>query len=311
MIKLSLTPHATRTAPLQVGTHSGQFHADEVFATAILLLVHETLAVERTRDSALLDRLAVVLDVGGRYDPSEGRFDHHQNGGARNRENGTPYATAGLVWAHAGSAAVNAGAPGLSRAQVTEAVQRIDQAFFAHVDAIDCGNDVGGPPAFQASRMISGFNPTWDEVDVDPDARFAEAVMFAVAIVRNLIHSTASSLKAQSCVKQAPTLYDGRILLLDKPLPWSGIVGRNMPDVLFVVFPDSGEGKWLLQVVRQGPGSFAARKDLPAHWAGLRDQGFDEASGVPGGVFCHDGRFVCGHSTQEGALELARLALQD
>jgi len=28
-------------------------------------------------------------------------------------------------------------------------------------------------------------------------------------------------------------------------------------------------------------------------------------------VFCHRGRFVAGHKTKDGAMEMARLALQD
>ena len=62
------------------GVHDGSFHADEV--TAIALLVQAGLIdldkVVRTRDENRLAACDFVCDVGGVYDPSNRRFDHHQ-----------------------------------------------------------------------------------------------------------------------------------------------------------------------------------------------------------------------------------------
>ena len=43
-----------------------------------------------------MDSADIVIDVGGQYDPDAGRFDHHQRGGAGERENGIPYSSFGL-----------------------------------------------------------------------------------------------------------------------------------------------------------------------------------------------------------------------
>lgn len=38
------------------------------------------LALKRSRDPAILDTCDIVVDVGGVYDDSKQRFDHHQRG---------------------------------------------------------------------------------------------------------------------------------------------------------------------------------------------------------------------------------------
>lgn len=66
----------------QIITHSGQFHADEVFAIALLRQLFGDIPVERTRDIStelIQDPEVWVLDVGKIFDPEISCFDHHQN----------------------------------------------------------------------------------------------------------------------------------------------------------------------------------------------------------------------------------------
>lgn len=310
MIELCIDDKLTDIRSLTVGTHDGSFHADEVFATAILLLAYGKLTIVRTRDRAVLDRQAVVLDVGGVYQPSEGRFDHHQKGGARKREDGSEYATAGLVWENQGTYLAKKLVPGITTEQALEIRARVDSEFFRHVDAIDCGVDVSGPTAIQVSSLVAGFNPSWGEA-ASYDLRFGEAVKFAYMIVANLVRQVAGIVRARSAIEQAPTLFDGKVLVLDSGAPWKEVVVHSMPDVLFVVFPsDTNAAEWYVQVVTEAVDSFQARKALPADWAGLRGADLDAVTGLTGCVFCHNARFICGHQTKEGVLELARMAVE-
>ena len=66
---------------IKIATHSGGFHTDDVFAVATLQLVHrvENVEIIRTRDEEELAKADIVVDVGGIYDVSSKRFDHHQN----------------------------------------------------------------------------------------------------------------------------------------------------------------------------------------------------------------------------------------
>ena len=45
----------------------------------------------RTRETELINQADIVLDVGGIYNPSIGRFDHHQN------EYQGPLSSAGMI----------------------------------------------------------------------------------------------------------------------------------------------------------------------------------------------------------------------
>ena len=79
-------------------THSGNFHADDVFSIAALKNIFPTFTLIRTRNLDVIAKADLVIDVGGEYDPEAGRFDHHQRGGAGARDNGIPYSSFGLIW---------------------------------------------------------------------------------------------------------------------------------------------------------------------------------------------------------------------
>jgi len=66
--------------PKTIGTHNGTFHCDEALACYMLKLLPEysDARITRSRDPELLKDCDVVVDVGGVYDPSTHRYDHHQ-----------------------------------------------------------------------------------------------------------------------------------------------------------------------------------------------------------------------------------------
>ena len=90
-------------------------------------------------------------------------------------------------------------------------------------------------------------------------------------------------------------------------MPWQEVVCTELPHINYVVFPDVS-GSWRVQVVPKELGQFGARKDLPAEWAGLRGEALMEVTGTFDAIFCHNGRFIAGAETREGALALAKLA---
>lgn len=75
----------TDTTTILLATHSGTFHADDVFGVGVLMGVFPSHTLVRTRKQALIDQADFVVDVGGIWDAATGRFDHHQRGfeGAR------------------------------------------------------------------------------------------------------------------------------------------------------------------------------------------------------------------------------------
>jgi uncharacterized UPF0160 family protein len=79
-------------------THDGRFHADEIFALAVLKLIFPDLEIVRSRDEKFYRNTDIIVDVGHVYDPENSVFDHHQRSFSIKRESGIPYASFGLVW---------------------------------------------------------------------------------------------------------------------------------------------------------------------------------------------------------------------
>jgi uncharacterized UPF0160 family protein len=69
---------ATHKGPT-IGTHSGNFHCDEVLACTMLLYTDKFAnpLIVRSRDTDILSKLDLVADVGAEYNSQTLRFDHH------------------------------------------------------------------------------------------------------------------------------------------------------------------------------------------------------------------------------------------
>ena len=78
----------------------------------------------------------------------------------------------------------------------------------------------------------------------------------------------------------------------------------------YLVVHPRGED-WALTTIRKSGGSFENRADLPEAWAGLTDAALEEASGVAGAKFCHNGRFIAVGATREAVMALADLAVAE
>jgi uncharacterized UPF0160 family protein len=113
-------------------------------------------------------------------------------------------------------------------------------------------------------------------------------------------------------VRHADVLEGGRVLFLkNAALPWTAVVRKEMPKVLFVISYSLAEQRHMIHTVPVSAESFDARADLPAAWAGLRDADLAAVTGVPDAGFCHNGRFIAAAKSFEGILEMARQALRD
>ncbi len=293
---------------MRVATHSGSFHADEVFALAVLRAVHgaENVEIVRTRDRDLHAAADLRVDVGHTYDPATGDFDHHQRGGAGERESGIRYASFGLVWRAFGVQACGGD-------EVAAAL--VEESLVQGVDANDTGQTIVTPlfegvSTMPVSGVIGGFNPTWEEPDDEAatDARFHEALAVAEGILAREIRGAGATARAQRIVADCVTKSaDPRIVELDRGMPWHRAIHAHAPEALFVVAPKSSG--WGVQAVPAVLGQFANRKDLPEAWAGLEHEDLQGATGVADAVFCHAARFLAVARSREGAMALARAAV--
>ncbi|PWC50805.1 hypothetical protein TSA6c_33725 [Azospirillum sp. TSA6c] len=320
------------TKSLRLVTHGGSFHCDEVLAYAILrrALPPEALAAStlmRTRDQSVIEAADIVWDVGGVFDSARRRFDHHQRG-APVRPDGSPYSSAGLLWAAFGHDAVRAVLAGRGGEVVVERVwTEMDEQVIRLVDLADNGQrpvpDFGDEGLDRAARVADGMalpslievlNLPWDATPADraraEDERFVRAAEIVGAFLECRIEQIRARIAARDIVLEAHSRSaDPRVLELERGMPWQGPAHDADLPVLFAVYPDKGGAAWMVGCMPPDPGSFAQKLPLPEAWAGLRDTELARVSGVPDAVFCHLKRFIGAARSREGALAMARIAL--
>lgn len=288
---------------MRIITHSGSFHADDVFAVAALMLRFGKCEVIRTRDAAIIESGDVVVDVGRVYDPARKRFDHHQ-GGVGERANGIPYAAFGLVWKEWGR----------ELAGSAEAMARVDARLVQAVDAIDVGVSISAPRIegvrpYEISAAVGAWTPAWSEDAARIDSIFMQAVEWAgVLLRREIVHAIALTEAGAQLARCYATASDPRVLVLDAPYPFHEFTDAH-PDILYIVVPaSSGEG-WKAEAARIHSGAFDLRRPFPEAWRGKEGAELQAGTGVADAVFCHAAGFAAYARSQEGALALVGLAL--
>lgn len=270
-------------------THNGVFHADDVVGTALLESLLGKCPVIRTRQLPTALENSVVFDFG------EGLFDHHGPALARNGEfvPGVPHSAASLIYASLVEMGVVPGGEGpLKEAIVAIAAQ-----------------DNGGaiPKGYHHPfGCVNVFNPAWDESREAADKRFQEALATAKVVLDQLIRQQAAANKAASLIEGLPP--DRVVVLPTAGLPWVPKLAAENSVTEFVVFLGDND-TWFCQCVPLSPiEPMSQRVPHPAAWAGKRDAELSAVSGIPGGIFCHIGRFLSGWKTREAAIEAAKAA---
>jgi len=274
----------------RVATHSGPFHADDVFACALLrtFLAGEVELV-RTRDPAVIARSDLVVDVGGQYDPARCRFDHHQ------RAYRGPLSSAGMVlgWLEQTGKL----SPGLA--------SQLRKEWVEYIDAVDNGRrqpHAGVPCIVTIVAALSEQAETGAELD----ARFVDAVAMCEGILRGLCANERRNREAGAAVLEAMRRAESagsRILVFDRHHKWKRAYfergGAHHPSD-YVLFPDE-EGCWRLLGIPAGDGSQHLKRPLPVEWAGLADAELARVVGVPGAKFCHKNGFVAVFASEAAA----------
>ncbi len=296
---------------IKVVTHDGTFHADDVFASAALYLWAEKsskrIEIKRSRDEAEIKKADIVVDVGMQYDPSMCRFDHHQKGGAGVHDNGVPYASFGLIWKHYGDFICGN----------LEVAKMIEQRLVIPIDARDNGIRVSLPNEkeildHRTSDMISNFNMTWLENYNDTGRQFKKSVIFAKEIILREIATSYAESEGIKLTKEAIRNQNNpEILILDKYVDWGKAVSMSV-GVKLVVYQHKNGHDWCVQSGRDDLEDYNSdRANLPKEWGGLRDLDLEQVSGIKGASFCINGGWFGTSRTKEGAIAMAKKALQE
>jgi len=316
-------------------THHGTFHADEAMACAMLkcLPAYAKMPILRTRNSAEIDKAAIVVDVGGTYEPSKHRYDHHQKTFTDTYSKDYPeikLSSAGLVFKHFGPAVVEALCGPIDEKANAVIVAKAYDSLIRELDALDNGVQIAENPKYRfcthLGARVGRLNPSWQEPSSPAieNERFQKAMELAAKELFDVICGYSNGwLPARVIVEQAlakrhEVHSSGEIMKLPSFCPWQEHLfdleaeeeKNRTPLTKYVLFQDSRAG-WRIQAAPAARGSFANRQPLPKAWCGLRDQELSDLIGIPGCVFVHAGGFIGGHTTEAGAYEMAVKAVSE
>lgn len=158
---------------VSIGTHDGIFHTDEVLAVALIQYACKALGkkfeVVRSRDFSTLSNCSLRVDVGGKYSPETGDFDHHH-------DKSLPSAF-GLVY---------------QDLMLMCPLNDMSEPFFAEfvtgvsiMDTNPTSVTLPEQPVRNLSQIVSGFN----NLKKNQDVQFSLAVSVAALILENEFRS--------------------------------------------------------------------------------------------------------------------------
>jgi uncharacterized UPF0160 family protein len=288
-----------------VVTHNGSFDPDDVLAVAIvtMYLGKGNYEVVRSRDYEVIDKADWVIDVGGKYDASTKRFDHHQNGVPK-RDNKVPYSAFGLVWDDIGEEVC--GSASVAKALEEKLVYAIDAADNAVEVCCTCGLDI---QSYEFFDVINTFKPVWGSEE-DFYTGFMRAVSFARKLLRRQI---AHQKGEEAMISYAKEIYDKaadkQFLELEKPVVRHS--SSKLEETKMYISPvfATDSPNWMAVAVPHGIQSFASRTSFPEAWRGLSDSELEEVSGIEGAIFCHKEGYMFVANSKDAALTAAQKAL--
>ena len=256
-------------------THSGLFHADDVFAWAAIKIAfgyYKLVRVDKVPDD--IDDTDIVFDIGG------GKFDHHKDI-LDYRPNGIPYAAFGLI--------MREFYPKMGLDE--DSYKYLDNIFIKKMDAYD--NAYNDDPNV-LSNAITTFYPAWDEEDTEEAQMkaFNKATDVAVALLRSHIDNATAKIRAKRLADDLSHEVYHTVVFLDQFMPISGMF-RSNPEVHWIGFPSNRGGYNISSV----PGPYARNKSLlpKVH-----------SSELPEGMkFMHIGRFLANFDSKESAMKYA------
>ncbi len=274
-------------------THSGKFHADDVFSAALLLYLNPEIMITRG-NRVPEDFDGIVFDIG------RGQYDHHQKD-SRIRENGIPYAAFGLLWEELGADILG-----------EDLAQRFDEAFVQPLD----NNDNTGEKN-ELATLIGNFNPTWD-AEGSNDEAFFQAVSVAGMILENKFERFRGNERADKRIEEIYAHHeqavhdrekhrdDARILILPEFVPCQKFLSET--EIAFVIFP-SNRGGYCIQPQKKEY-SMNYKCSFPVEWLGLENEELAVATGLKSAGFCHKGGFLMTTGELADAVQVCRISME-
>lgn len=265
-------------------THDGIFHADEVFAVALLVLYYaqrgKNIEMGRTRDKEALgkylkDPNVWVVDVGGQFEPAMKNCDHHQEASLQAANMLVFLCIWNEMWSTPVAVKIENFLEGISDWDTNK-----DNSLIEYQNS--------GYKFQTISQTIAGFNrePENQEGQI---MNFSMALTFAVNILQNEIHKAEQEVAAER-------IYDNAIE-----------VTRTccMFEEFCPIWKSKGEWQYAIMPNPQGwslNSADSSKYPLPTAEE-LHYEGFNP-------IFVHTGRFIAVFASLDEAVEVAENLLK-
>lgn len=294
---------------MKFGTHNGIFHCDEVVGIAILEIayIHTDTYVVRTRNLDELNKLDIVIDIGG------GMFNHHIPGFNVCRPTGEKYASAGLVWKEFAEETIKnvmtEEGMSINEDEIKVIKEQIDKEIIVPVDMEDNGEKISN----HTFSFIPKFLPSWlGTPNYDDAFNRVQAIVFDILkeIIKDKVVQVAAKKELQ---KRYDFINDGILEIPTQTMPWlEDVVSYNESHdyrVKFVIFPYPAGG-WAAQSVPPSiEKKFEQLISFPKEWAGGNEKTLPEISGIIDATFCHNGCFFARAKSKDAILKMCRIAM--
>lgn len=279
-------------------THAGQFHADDVFSSALLRMINPDIKIVRTFNPPA--DATIVFDIGG------GEYDHHGEKEFREWNPECPYAAFGKLWRSLGVKVCD---------DHDAAAFSVDKNLVSEVDWTDNVGNIEHPNTL--SVAIASFNPDFLEIEFGKDhdeleteirdRAFEKAVGVAYKILFRFVKTAVDKANLEALIPDRVVILDG-IMLMDAYIPWKdyadSLNAENDGEVKFGIYP-SMRGGWNVERMQKHNNPKEAYADFPMEWRGKR------ADELPDGVtFCHASGFLTAFETKEDAVRYTREAIR-
>ena len=247
----------------KVVTHAGGFHADELFAIALIkYFVTDDIDLERTRDGTLLskyrdDSSVWVIDVGGEYNEGSLNFDHHQSTFEKAWV-GTNilFSSCGLVWDFLKK---NGYLKHLTNFQISEFENRLVKRIDAHDNG--CGK-------WTHAVIFKSFNR-----NIDNDSGFIKALTFAGEYISNTLFYFKNEGKNIRNLYDHKYISNGKVVVVDNEDSFNIIPSIKINTSAEVVIEHKvSEGSWSVQGI--SPNIL-----VPMEWRGVSESELSRITG--------------------------------
>jgi uncharacterized UPF0160 family protein len=257
----------------KVVTHNGIFHADEVFAIALLCRFDYVSEIIRTRDSSVIEEAlnnqnTIVVDCGGQYNPLIMNFDHHQ-------DLMLPASNMLILFALKNHILRGVYADKLAK-KLFLAISDYDvNRDNVHTQWAEFNN---GKNLMNMNQIIAGFNrnPSDDVLQME---YFEKAIKYAIQIIDNIFYQIEEEIQAES-------IYDNKKVINDCVAVFSEFcpIWKEKDEFIFVIQPNPQGWALMTKDSSKYPLPDIEHKDL---------------------IFAHKGKFIAVFSTKEAAIEVA------